>query len=391
MRRCWTRRTGFLFATLLAGALALAACAGAPPPAAASLARNAASPPAAAGGGGTIAPASKKQSNWVYFGSDAAGTFDLYADINNVRVRDSDGLHYMVIVLAHGDDVAVASGETGAMNVDLIAFDCRRRLFDLVAITSFSAAGELVYEVPPGDVRTWSPIGAASMVHDLYRYACHGALPNKSPATAMADARIAAALRPSTPRRAAPKLSAAEVYRMVKDSVWMLASFRVRNGDVDRKDISQGSAVAIGPDTLLTNCHTLAGKDLHAIFQDGGRVVKRVTIRSADRAADRCVLAAEEPLPTYVRVAPYAEAAIGDEVYSIGSPRGYELTIGNGILSAKRRIKGIDYLQTTAPISPGSSGGGLFDAYGRLVGITTFLLAESQNLNFAIAADSFYF
>jgi S1-C subfamily serine protease len=46
-------------------------------------------------------------------------------------------------------------------------------------------------------------------------------------------------------------------------------------------------------------------------------------------------------------------------------------------------------IQTTAPISPGSSGGGLFDAQGSLVGITTMVRRDSQNLNFAIAADSF--
>jgi S1-C subfamily serine protease len=47
------------------------------------------------------------------------------------------------------------------------------------------------------------------------------------------------------------------------------------------------------------------------------------------------------------------------------------------------------YVQTSAPISPGSSGGGLFDAQANLVGITTFMLEDSQNLNFAIAGEEF--
>ncbi|MBK8072869.1 MAG: serine protease [Ramlibacter sp.] len=47
----------------------------------------------------------------------------------------------------------------------------------------------------------------------------------------------------------------------------------------------------------------------------------------------------------------------------------------------------LEMVQTTAPISPGSSGGGLFDAEGRLVGITTALLRDSQNLNFAVPAN----
>jgi S1-C subfamily serine protease len=51
-------------------------------------------------------------------------------------------------------------------------------------------------------------------------------------------------------------------------------------------------------------------------------------------------------------------------------------------------------VQTTAPISPGSSGGPLFDARGNLVGITTLALVGRQRinqaLNFAIAADAFW-
>ena len=48
------------------------------------------------------------------------------------------------------------------------------------------------------------------------------------------------------------------------------------------------------------------------------------------------------------------------------------------------------YLQTTAAISPGSSGGGLFDAHGNLLGITAFTMSNSQSLNFAIPAEDFW-
>jgi S1-C subfamily serine protease len=48
------------------------------------------------------------------------------------------------------------------------------------------------------------------------------------------------------------------------------------------------------------------------------------------------------------------------------------------------------FLQTTAPISPGSSGGGLFDGRGNLVGVTSFTLKGAQNINFAIPAEDFW-
>ena len=73
-------------------------------------------------------------------------------------------------------------------------------------------------------------------------------------------------------------------------------------------------------------------------------------------------------------------------VYAVGAPRRLEQTISDGLLSGLRRAEdgSLTMVQTSAPISPGSSGGGLFDAHGRLIGITTSGLKESQNLNFAV-------
>jgi S1-C subfamily serine protease len=64
------------------------------------------------------------------------------------------------------------------------------------------------------------------------------------------------------------------------------------------------------------------------------------------------------------------------------------------VLSGLREVDARRFVQTTAPISPGSSGGGLFDRWGNLVGVTTMILVGSdrvnQALNFAIPADSFW-
>jgi tetratricopeptide (TPR) repeat protein len=64
-----------------------------------------------------------------------------------------------------------------------------------------------------------------------------------------------------------------------------------------------------------------------------------------------------------------------------------ELTFSEGVISALRETEGVRMIQTSAPISPGSSGGGLFDAHGNLVGITSFQLREGQSLNFAIPGE----
>jgi S1-C subfamily serine protease len=85
-----------------------------------------------------------------------------------------------------------------------------------------------------------------------------------------------------------------------------------------------------------------------------------------------------------------ADLAVGERVYTIGNPSGLAKTLGEGLISGLRQTDGIHYVQTSAPISPGSSGGALVDSRGSLVGITTFLHKEAQNLNFAIAAEEFW-
>jgi S1-C subfamily serine protease len=191
------------------------------------------------------------------------------------------------------------------------------------------------------------------------------------------------------PDESVSKLSPADIFKTVKSSVWIMISFDLKSGKPDFDRGKQGSAIAIGPTTLLTNCHTLAGYSSHGIVQTETNRAVPVEIKKADYAGDRCVLEASSRLPSYVQIKPYGATNIGEEAYSIGAPRGLELTIANGIVSAKRNIEGVRYLQTTAPISPGSSGGGLFDRNGMLIGITTSFRGDGQNLNFAIAADAF--
>jgi len=64
-----------------------------------------------------------------------------------------------------------------------------------------------------------------------------------------------------------------------------------------------------------------------------------------------------------------------------------ELTFSEGVISALRETDGVRMIQTSAPTSPGSSGGGLFDTQGNLIGITTFQLKEGQSLNFALPGE----
>jgi S1-C subfamily serine protease len=99
---------------------------------------------------------------------------------------------------------------------------------------------------------------------------------------------------------------------------------------------------------------------------------------------------AEASLSPVQGIRQFSSLKVGERVYSVGAPSGLERTLGEGIISGLRSSKKDRFVQTTAPISPGSSGGGLFDSSGNLIGVTTFLVKEAQSINFAIAAEDFW-
>ncbi|HVY30372.1 MAG TPA: S1C family serine protease [Polyangiaceae bacterium] len=156
---------------------------------------------------------------------------------------------------------------------------------------------------------------------------------------------------------------------------------------------SQGSAVAVAPDLLLTNCHVVSGARKIKVMQ--GKSEWPARLQASDPDKDRCTLqVAGAHFKPILGVRPYVDMKVGERLYTVGNPNGFDLTLTDGILSALREEGGVRYVQTTAPISPGSSGGGLFDTRGNLVGITTLVVVGeghlNQSLNFAIAAEMFW-
>jgi peptidoglycan hydrolase-like protein with peptidoglycan-binding domain len=176
-----------------------------------------------------------------------------------------------------------------------------------------------------------------------------------------------------------PDLRPQDVFEKVSGAVYV----------VQTQD-SLGSAVAISERELLTNCHVVGSNAFVSLEREG--VQLRAAVVSANADADRCVLSvgtAAEPLPKWVRIRPYADVKVGERAFTVGAPQGLELSLAEGIISSKRAVDAGRLFQTSAPISKGSSGGGLFDAHGNLLGITTFMLKDAQNLNFAIAAEEY--
>jgi serine protease Do len=152
---------------------------------------------------------------------------------------------------------------------------------------------------------------------------------------------------------------------------------------------SQGSAVAVSSKEAITNCHVVNRPE--PIMLVNAAATHRAEVVSADRPTDRCYLRVlDGELQPVQGFRDYATLAVGEVVFTIGSPKGLVNTLGHGLLSGLRTLEDAEYIQITAPVSKGSSGGGLFDDRGNLIGVTTFTIQDSQNLNFAIAASHYW-
>jgi hypothetical protein len=90
----------------------------------------------------------------------------------------------------------------------------------------------------------------------------------------------------------------------------------------------------------------------------------------------------------YLELGDSSAVVAGQKIYAIGSPRGLDNTISDGMVSnTSRLINGVSYIQISAAISHGSSGGALLNTYGQVIGVTTAGLDDAQNLNFAVPVN----
>jgi S1-C subfamily serine protease len=157
--------------------------------------------------------------------------------------------------------------------------------------------------------------------------------------------------------------------------------------DKDGHAIAQGSGFLVSNDgVILTNYHVIAeGSSAVVKFPDGDYHAVDGVLAS-DKVRDIAVIKAHGRTFRALPLGNSDRVQVGEDVVAIGNPLSLESTVSNGIVSGIRAVKeeGGNYLQITAPISPGSSGGPLFNMAGEVIGITTMYLEGGENLNFAI-------
>lgn len=170
-----------------------------------------------------------------------------------------------------------------------------------------------------------------------------------------------------------------ELFEKVKDSVVVL-----RVLDEKGKPMGQGSGVVLPSGRIATNFHVVEGGATFQVIQNKRRT--KGTIHAANKGMDMCLLNVQEAIGKPVELGSASTLKVGKTVYAVGAPQGLELSLSNGLVSQLRGGPP-PIIQTTTAISPGSSGGGLFDEGGCLVGLTTLHMKDGQNLNFAMPVE----
>jgi S1-C subfamily serine protease len=172
---------------------------------------------------------------------------------------------------------------------------------------------------------------------------------------------------------------------------------------LDRRGLPAGTGSAFlvsGYGLFVTNYHVIEQAHSAYIVLADKRRMAVYGVAALDEEADLAVISVEGSgslrnppvFAALTKLVPLELAGgdlptVGSKVYAIGNPLGLANTLSDGLVSGHRELDHMTVIQTTAPISPGSSGGPLLGADGRVVGVTTFMFKGGQNLNFAVPAS----
>lgn len=176
-------------------------------------------------------------------------------------------------------------------------------------------------------------------------------------------------------------LNAEEIYGRCASAVFYIEIYD-RSGTA----ISSGSGVFISSDgKALTNHHVVEDAYSAKVMTNDGKVYTVSGYYDAQAAIDMALIQVDGSGFPFLTMGDSTAIAAGQTVFAIGSPKGLDDTISQGIISnANRVLDGLSYIQMTAPISSGSSGGALINGQGLLIGLNTATYLDAQNLNLAV-------
>ena len=176
------------------------------------------------------------------------------------------------------------------------------------------------------------------------------------------------------------------------------ANIEATTGGDDPKTIYGAGIIWSSDGNILTNNHVVAeAEQITVTYKD---VKYPATVVGTDPTSDLAVIKINAKDLTPAQLADSATVSAGDWVMSIGNPYGLNDTVSSGIVSQTGRndmlqdgqttVLYANMIQTDAAINPGSSGGGLYNASGQLIGVTTIITSSddgNQGIGYAIPAN----
>ena len=177
-----------------------------------------------------------------------------------------------------------------------------------------------------------------------------------------------------------PALNSEEIFTKASDAV-----FKIDIKILSEADFGSGSGFFISSDGVaVTNMHVISSMSSASITTTDGSIYPVEGIIAINADADLAIIKVKGSGFHYLELGDPSALRAAQRIYCIGSPFGLDNSISDGLVSnAKRDYEGHTYIQISAPIAPGSSGGALLNEYGQVVGVTTLGFAETS-INLAV-------
>lgn len=171
-------------------------------------------------------------------------------------------------------------------------------------------------------------------------------------------------------------LSAQQIFQRANGSMILIQTF-----NDEGHPLEQGSGFVVSSEgAALTNYHVIRGASRATAKFGDGMSTDVGGVLAIDREHDVAVIKLASAAKSFLLMGNSDRVRVGEELVAIGSPLGLQNTLSEGIVSGIRN--GI--IQMSNPISPGSSGGAVFDRCNDVVGISVATVTAGQNLNFAV-------
>jgi S1-C subfamily serine protease len=206
-----------------------------------------------------------------------------------------------------------------------------------------------------------------------------GRAPSTASATATPQANAGDAgyqvAKPSAAVTSPRELTSEELFSQAAPSVVL-----IELSDETGEKHKTGSGFVIDNGTIATNYHVIRGAYNGDVRFSDGSMATISGVLGHDLEKDVAILRVDSNTAKPLTLGDSDQLQVGNRVMTIGSPKGLQNTISDGLVSGNRN----GLIQTSTPISPGSSGGPFFNTRGEVVGIAVSGILNAENLNFVV-------